>query len=342
MEISVLQRVRDNLLEKRNNLSSWLQTTPNQKKEVNLGPAGEVNLQEHLHVLDNAITLAADESLGTCEICEGYIGDELVQLDYTACVCIDHLSYDEARQLEQELELSQTVQRALLPHQSPQIPGLDVAVFSRPAQIVGGDYFDFFQFRDGAYALAIADVAGHGMAASLLMASMMTALHTITPETEYPSEVVRRVNRFFSHNVNFTTFVTLFLGRFDPDSKRLLYCNAGHNPPLLVRHQPNGHEPVVWLKPTGAAVGLIEDYSITASAVKLDAGDTLLLYTDGITEANNPSGEMFGETRLAELVRNQAKSPAKELVRLIWQEVQDFLAGQAPVDDATLVALKLF
>jgi sigma-B regulation protein RsbU (phosphoserine phosphatase) len=184
----------------------------------------------------------------------------LLEADYTACVCLDHLSAGEKRQLESELELSQTIQKALLPQRVPAIPGLDLAFFSRPAQILGGDYFDFFQFRDGVPGLAIADVVGHGISASLLMASIQTALRTLVPESDSPSDVLQRVNRFLLHNVHFTTFVTIFLGRFDNGTCTLDYCNAGHNPPLIYRQQETGNNPVSWLQPTGAAIGLVEEF----------------------------------------------------------------------------------
>jgi sigma-B regulation protein RsbU (phosphoserine phosphatase) len=341
MEAHVLERVRRSLLEKRQNLADWLNTTSTPKRQVRLGPADETAVHAHVQALDAALEKADKETLGRCEVCHQYIESDLLQLDYSACVCLDHLSAEEMRQLESELELSQVVQRALLPQAVPAIPGLDVAVFSRPAQILGGDYFDFFQFRDGVPGLAIADVVGHGVSASLLMASVQTALRTLAPESDSPPDVLQRVNRFFLHNVQFTTFVTMFLGRFDNKARTLTYCNAGHNPPLVVRKQESGRDPISWLQPTGAAIGLVEQFQISSEMITLGPGDTLLMYTDGVTEAVNRQKEEFGRERLAALVRQESDSSATGLVGALRHILQEFTDGQPLADDATIVACKI-
>lgn len=341
MEIGVFERIRDGLLQKRQNLTNWLRTVPRRKKLVSLGPADEAAVQAHLHVLDTALEKAAHQTLGWCQICHGYVDSSLLEMDYTACVCLDHLSPEERRRLESDLELSQVIQKALLPQQIPTIPGLDLAVFSRPAQIVGGDYFDFFQFADGSPGLAIADVAGHGMSASLLMASVQTALRTLIPESDSPVEVLQRVNRFFYHNVHMTTFVTLFLGRFDPALHTLTYSNAGHNPPLLFRSGMDGQESISWLSPTGAAIGLIEEFQITTETMPLAPGDTLLFYTDGVTEAIDQQEEEFGQDRIVELIRREAALPARDLVRALRQGLQEFTADQPLADDTTIIVGKI-
>jgi sigma-B regulation protein RsbU (phosphoserine phosphatase) len=244
-------------------------------------------------------------------------------------------------QLEADLELSQKVQKALLPQHAPNIPGLDLAIFSRPAQIVGGDYFDFFQFPDGSHGLAIADVAGHGMSASLLMASVQTALRTLVLTTDSPVEVLGHLNRFFYHNVHLTTFVTLFLARFDPVRRTLTYGSAGHNPPLVYHPQTNGGNPITWLEPTGAAIGLVEGFQITMETITLAQGDILLLYTDGVTEAMNEADDQFGRERLAALVSREAHLPPKALVQAIRGELQAFTNGQPLADDTTIVVARM-
>ena len=256
MDTTIFQRVRGSLLEQRQNLTDWLANTPAWKRQIRLGPADEQAVQAHLQVLDTVIEKTDDQTLGLCLVCHDYIEPSRLEMDYTCCVCLDHLSPAEQDRLEFDLELSSKVQQALLPQQAPDIPGLEVAAFSRPAHIVGGDYFDFFRFRDEAHGLVIGDVAGKGMSASLLMASLQASLRTLAPDYDSPAEVVRRLNLLFCHNIQLTKFVTLFLARFDPQTRRLTYCNAGHNPPLLVRARSNGQEPLTWLLPTGAAIGL--------------------------------------------------------------------------------------
>ena len=335
MDASVFEIIRANLLAKQRNLAAWLQGTPAAKRSRHLGPAGEGEVHAHLRTLDAALSQATGQTLGLCTVCRDHVDRNLLEMDYTASVCLDHLSPDERRTLEDQLELSQVVQRALLPHQLPSIPGVELAVFSRPAQIVGGDCFDFYQYRDGAYGLAIADVADHGIAAGMLMASVQTALRTLVPQGVSPADVAEQLNRFFCHNVHFTTFVTLFLGRLEPATHALTYCNAGHNAPLLWQAGR-----AAWLAPTGAAIGLVEDSRAAAESASLAPGDVLLLYTDGVTEARNRQAEQFGSDRLAALVREHTALSAPELVQALRQQLHVFADGQPLADDTTVVACK--
>ncbi len=340
MESGVFDRIRDNLLIKRHNVTRWLAQTPTARRHTRLGPSEEAAVQAYVHVIDHAIAQADDRTLGLCVVCHDYVEPELLEMDYTTCVCLDHLSAHAKRQLEDELELSQAVQRALLPQEIPAIPGLEVAAFSRPAQIVGGDYFDFVHFADGTHGLAIADVAGHGVAAGLLMASIQTALHTLVPLCDSPAEVMQRINHFFCHNVHMTTFVTLFLARFDPQSNTLQYANAGHNPPLHV-HANGAVSPTTWLRPTAAAIGLVEEFAAKDRTVNMTPGDVLLLYTDGVTEAFNTRDEEFGAQRLAEVVLQSVDVPARDLVRAVRSAVEAFAEGRALDDDTTILACRM-
>lgn len=340
MDTEVFERIRVSLLTQRQNLTDWLSNTPLRKKEVCLGPVEEEAAQAHLQVLETMIEKTEDHTLGLCEVCHDYIEPARLEVDYTCCVCLEHLSAADRDRLEFELQLATKVQQALLPQQAPDIPGLDVAAFSRPAQIVGGDYFDFFHFQDKAHGLVIGDVAGHGMSASLLMASLQASLRTLAPDYDSPVEVAQRLNQLFCHNIHLTQFVTLFLARFDAQTRRLTYCNAGHNPPLLLRAQPNGQDPLVYLEPTGAAIGLVEEFQFGSNTVTLMPGDMLLLYTDGVTEAMNSHREEFGEARLTELVRAGSDGSVQALIREVRQRLQEFTHGQPPADDITIVACK--
>jgi sigma-B regulation protein RsbU (phosphoserine phosphatase) len=338
METDLSRRIQQGLEEKRQNLTHWLAETPEEEKKIHLGPAGVTALQSHLDVIDSALEKAGEQTLGVCEVCQCTVDSELLEMDYTACVCLDHFTEQERRQLEAELELSNAVQRALLPQQPPTIPGLDLAAFSRPAQIVGGDYYDFFQFQDGAQALAVADVEGHGVSAGMLMTSLQASLQTLIPQSTSPVDVLQQVNRFYLHNIHLTTFVTVFIGLFDAQHRQLTYCNAGHNPPLLVRA---GGGEAIWLSPTGPAIGLVEEYALTAHSVPLFPGDLLLLYTDGVTEAMDSRGEQFGPERLEAIARQNTGLPAGELIRLIRQALSEHVGGRPPADDTTVVACRL-
>lgn len=341
MERGFLERIRGSLLDRRHNLVTWLEEAAVPEKQVLLGPASEEAVHAHLHTIDSALERAAAQTLGRCEVCNEFVGENLLEMDYTACVCIDHFSADQIRDLERELELAQGVQRTLLPRTAPDTPGLEIAAFSRPAQIVGGDYYDFLRYQHGAHGLAIGDVAGHGVSASLHMASVQTLLRTLVPQSGSPVEVVRRVGDVYMHNIQFPTFVTLFLGAVDTSSSTLTYCNAGHNPPFVLRQGHDGQASVFWLGPTGPAVGLVEGFEFRQEAIDLQPGDTLLLYTDGIIEAASPRGELFGRQRLVELVGQWAGLPAGDLIQLVLQEVARFTAGKPAADDVTMMVYKV-
>jgi phosphoserine phosphatase RsbU/P len=338
MDTSVFQRFQTGLNAKRQNLIGWLGQTQPAKKQIQLGAVDEQAIKEHLQVIDQTLGKIADQTLGICEVCHAKIETELLEMDYTACVCLADLSDLQRSQLEADLELSAIVQRALLPQEVPMIPGFNLAAFSRPAQFIGGDYFDFLQFQDGAYGLIIADAMGHGISAGMMMSSFQTAMRTLMPEKVSPIEVLERINHFILHNINYVTFVTAFLCRFDPVTHGLTFSNAGQNPPLLYQRREGE---VRWLKPTGAALGIIEGYFLKAETVTLSEGDILLFYTDGLTEAINSQNEPFGSERLAELVCQNPDLSAQNLVRLVRQKVEDFTGGRPLDDDITLIAGRL-
>lgn len=337
MAIDTLERIQMSLDEKRQNLTEFLETATDAEKD-NCLCDDEHCIQEHLHIIETSLEEIENETLGLCEICHGYVETSRLEMDYTAHVCLDHYSDEERRRLESELELSQIVQRALLPQRIPNIAGVELAAFSRPSEIIGGDYFDFFQYRDGAHGLVIADVSGHGVAAGMLMSSLQTALRTMAPDTEVPAEILERINRFYIHNINFTTFITVFLARFDPDSRILTYINAGHNPPVV--HRKDTGE-IHWLTRTAPAIGLAEDFRPGTESVTLAKGDSLLLYTDGLTEALNMNREQFGHERLAELFVRNVNLNVPDILQVVRQTVNEF-SDQVPLaDDATLIALKI-
>ncbi|HSJ53885.1 MAG TPA: SpoIIE family protein phosphatase [Anaerolineae bacterium] len=335
------ERLEEGLRMKRQNLAVWLATAPAKDKEIRLGPAGEQQVHDHLHVVDDVLERAAGGFLGVCSICGELVDDEMLEMDYTAQVCLDHFTTVEVRQLERELELSSVVQRALLPQRAPEIPGLEVAAFSRAAQIVSGDFFDFLPLNDGQHGLLIADVAGKGMSASLIMASIQTALRTLAPTATSPAHVLRDINRLFARNIRLSTFITLFLGAYDPSTRTLTYCNSGHNPPLLLRHGEEHGPRFLWLDPTGAAIGLIENPRLRDETVELFPGDLLLLYTDGVVEAFDPAGETYGLERLTELLRGNGDLPPQELIQVLWHDLSAFAHGRPMADDVTIIACRL-
>jgi sigma-B regulation protein RsbU (phosphoserine phosphatase) len=338
MKTKLYDEIQVKLKETRENLTDWVETTPEEKRHDRLGPEGEKTIEEHLHVIDTSLEKIEQGTFGICKICHEPVDGELLQVDYTSAVCLGHFSDEEIRQLEGELALSQVIQRGLLPQQVPAIDGLNIAAFSRPAQIVGGDYFDFVDFQDGKPGLVMADVSGHGVSAGMFMSSMQTAFHTLVPQSDSPVDVLERLNHLYIHNINFTTFVTIFFGKYDPSTRILSYANAGHSSAYLYRVATDQE---IWLRPTGPAIGLSEGFTIRKEDIRLEPGDILLLYTDGITEAADLQGALWGEDNLADIIRQNPDSSAERLIQKILTALKGHTNGSPLADDVTLMITRV-
>jgi sigma-B regulation protein RsbU (phosphoserine phosphatase) len=336
MENTVLHRLKESLLERRDALAEWIQQAAEGEIQTKTGLSGKDVVERQIGQLDNAVQKADNGLLGLCDVCHDYVDTSRLEMDYLASVCIDHLSGEERTRLETELELSQKVQKALLPNVIPSIHGLDISVFSQPAHIVGGDYFDFFKYRDGSHGFVIADVMGKGMPASMLMASFQASLRIIGPESNDPAEVMTRLNQIFCRNIRLTKFVTVFLARYDENSRVLTYCNAGHNPPLI--HRNNGA--IESLLPTGAAIGLVDQATFENATTILRPNDKVLLYTDGVVESRNPSGDLFGEERLRGFLMETVFASSRQLIGSLRDRLQQFSGVSIPTDDTTIIAIK--
>ena len=335
MEKNFLRQLKENLLQRKQNILEFLTQTAPETVRVRTGPANDEALGKHLHRIDTALEKVETGTIGLCEVCNEHVEVNRLEMDYTACVCLEHLTGDERTRLENDLELSQKVQQALLPHSLPEIRHVDIAAFSQPAHIVGGDYFDFLRFKDGSHALVIADVMGKGMAASMLMSNLQASLRIIIGESTEPSEVVGRLNHIFCRNIRLTKFVTLFLARYNEDTRVLTYCNAGHNPPLLQSRD----DVLEQLRPTGAAIGLIDQTDFGQKDVSLHSGNRLFMYTDGVVESANEQRELFGEDRLKGLLRGSAHLPPTLLISSVRESLQQFAHSKFPVDDTTIIAM---
>jgi sigma-B regulation protein RsbU (phosphoserine phosphatase) len=319
-------------------LMNWIRAATPEEKATRLGPAPATAIGKHLDILDSAIARAAEGELGRCTVCNEFVEQHWIETDYTHSVCIDHLSGAERSRLESELELSQKVQKALLPHSVPELPGWEVAAFSRPASIVGGDYFDFTRFGNGYHALIIADVMGKGMPASMLIASLQASLRILTPEADSPSDVLSRINTIFCHNINLTKFVTLVIVELDPSSGMIRYASAGHNPPFILRGSQHARpEP---LMPTGAAIGLMEGATFETKAAQLGVGDAIVMYTDGITEAGAHQECMFGEERLVRYLATNRNASAQSLIKDLLVAIQTHTQNAPPADDTTVIVVR--
>jgi serine phosphatase RsbU (regulator of sigma subunit) len=238
---------------------------------------------------------------------------------------------------EHDLILASQVQRQVLP--KPLVcPALELAAAMQTAQLLGGDYYDFFQISEDVVDVVIADVSGHGAAASLLMPSLAVALRLRARELGGPAAIIQDLDRVLKQITNMATFVTMFYARFDQASRTLEYANGGHNPPLLL-HSKTGKS--VQLEGGGPIMGILPDPQFTNTVVALSQGDILTLFTDGVTEQENEAGDEFSLERLEEVVRNRETEPAAALVANITDAVSAFAGEKAQADDLTVVVVKV-
>ena len=235
--------------------------------------------------------------------------------------------------MEVELKLARDVQSSLLPTAPPSVPGYDIAGQTVPAKMIGGDYFDFIPLGDK-LVIAVADVSGKGLPASLLMANLQATLRSQIILDSPPAECVQRANKLLYHSTSPEKFVTLFYAVLDTGRNVLDFCNAGHTPPvLLYDHLPPRH-----LDTGGVILGIVEDAAYVHDAADLKPDSVLVICSDGITEAVNNEDEMFGEGRLVSIVEQHKALPANELLEKILSTVKSF-AGEVH-DDMTLVVVK--
>ena len=234
---------------------------------------------------------------------------------------------------QRELEDARLIQRGLLPTTTPLVAGVDLSVAWLPADGVGGDCFDTLGFGD-VLGVSIADIAGKGLPAALLMSNLQAAVRAFAHEAVSPASINNSVNRLLCRNMASGRFATFCYARIEPAARRVVYSNAGHNPPLLIR--PAGS--VETLCDGGMVLGIFPDNQYEQGEVALSGGDRLLFYTDGITEARNPEGEEYGEERLAAAALAVRAEPAEAIKDALLADVNAFTLGKFE-DDATLIVV---
>ena len=244
----------------------------------------------------------------------------------------------EKERLEKELEIAHGIQQSFLPETVPDLKGMEIAASNLSAKEVGGDFYDFIPVGKDEWGLVIADVSGKGVPAALFMAVSRTLVRATTTESSSPSEAIRRANDLILVDARSSMFVTLFYAILDSARRTLRYVNAGHNPPLLIRDSPGD---LVLLKAKGIALGVLEDITLQEEEIKLETGDLVVLFTDGVTEAINAAKEQFGQERLFEVVHRNRDLAAREIIRKVQDEVKAFAGAQPQFDDITLMVLRV-
>jgi sigma-B regulation protein RsbU (phosphoserine phosphatase) len=238
-----------------------------------------------------------------------------------------------------ELEIAREVQEDLFPQRFPVVPGLEYWGQCRPAREVGGDYYDFLELPGGRFGVAIGDVSGKGVGAALMMASLEASLRALASVVNDPAELMERVSSLVYQASSANRYATLFYGQYDPSSRCLLYVNAGHNPPVVLR-SCGGALHVFRLETGGPVIGLLR-HNYERGVFSHEAGDLLVLFTDGVSESMNARFEEWSEERLIEFAKTCYGVPPAEALRRILSAAQAFAAGASQHDDMTLVVLRV-
>jgi len=286
---------------------------------------------------------------------EPYSGEDKRLLDSVAAqagIALENIALAEKmaermeadRRLAQEMEIARQVQARLFPQKLPAMRTLEYTGGCIQARKVGGDYYDFLELCPGRLAMVLADIAGKGVSGALLMANLQANLRSqYALAVDDLPRLLASVNRLFYDNSGDASYATLFFADYDDSSRKLRYANCGHLPPLLLRARGSSQDrvseapKVEWLSSTCTVVGLFEAWQCEIAEVELAAGDTLVLYTDGITEAENADGEEFGASRLLDTLGSHSHLPAAPLLQAVVGAVQQFSGGSEQQDDITLV-----
>ena len=241
-------------------------------------------------------------------------------------------SIDQRKNLERDLALAEEMQRSLLPHELPQLSHIKLHAFSRPTRYVGGDFYDFQVMESGELIGILADVSGKGVAASVLSSMLLGCIQLLLSGGSKPQDAVNRLNKFM-HAKSSGKFATMFLFSIYPDG-RGQFISAGHNPAYLYRVATQDIEEI---ESNNLILGAFDFAFFEAAPLELHPGDILFVYSDGLTEAEDPVGEMFGEERVKDIIRREAPAGSESLHNAMLTAIQEFTRGRSQTDDITIV-----
>jgi len=242
------------------------------------------------------------------------------------------------RKMSHELEMAAKMQQNFLPHELPKISGYELKAVLKPARETSGDFYDVYELPDGRYGILIADVVDKGVAAALFMVLSWSLIRTYAREyPAQPEKVLESVNQRLLQDTEARQYVTAFYGILDPHSGELLYSNAGHLPPLLLRQ---GDGSLRKLELTGIPLGIFEEQSWNSNQVTISPGELLVCYTDGVPDAQNVKGEFFGEGRLLTAIRNRSDEPARQVQAGILADIASYMDQAEQFDDIAIVIMR--
>jgi phosphoserine phosphatase RsbU/P len=239
--------------------------------------------------------------------------------------------------IDRELKVVGKIQRSLLPKETPRIDTLDLAAHYRTSTRAGGDYYDFFPLPDNRWGILMADVSGHGTPAAVMMAITHSIAHLYPNDAGRPGEMLEFVNGHLSgrYTSGIEAFVTAFYGIYDPATRQLTYASAGHNPPRWWKCRDEAAVPVEGA--AGLPLGIDKHVDYPDQVITMSPGDRIVFYTDGITEAMNPAGELFGAERIDDILRQSCRQSAVNIRDRLLEHLQEFTEGVSPLDDQTVV-----
>jgi sigma-B regulation protein RsbU (phosphoserine phosphatase) len=296
--------------------------------------AGEsLQVRNLIHEVDAALARMEMGSYGLCEVCHEPIEADRLISDPLARFCLDHLTPSQQRALESDLKLAAAIQKGLLPNPRFQLGGWEVAYHYQPAGIVSGDYCDLVTAESGAFYFILGDVTGKGVAASLLMVHLQAMFRSLIPMGLPLPELVERASRVFCESTLPTHYATLVCGRAGAAGD-VEICNAGHLPPLLI-----GKDRVLAIDPTGLPLGAFCDEQFATSRVRLGPGQSLFLYTDGLSEARDASGGMYGTDRIQGLALGRYGIRPQDMIEACLKDLAAFRKDVPGGDDLTLMAV---
>jgi sigma-B regulation protein RsbU (phosphoserine phosphatase) len=243
----------------------------------------------------------------------------------------------EKQKMDEELALAREIQSDLLPKIIPAVPGIELEAVNIPSRYVGGDYYDFIKCGENTYGIVIADVSGKGVPAALLMAHLQASFHALSEVIYVPARLVERLNTITFRNTSSDKFITLFFCCLNTNTFSMEYCNAGHNPPIVISNDCE----IKILEAGGLILGMLPDRAYDKGTIQLHRGDTVVMYTDGITEAMNDKEEEFGEKRLITVCKEQYQHSASQIKDAIITAIHSYCGTVPQSDDITLIVMKI-